>query len=209
MKYLVFASILLLGSCTQRYFAGSFPNRKVRNFQRNFPGSGGLWEKERSSEIEERVAAIENRINELKDLIVELKIAELERKGEKLNSHVETQEDPSQVASVPLEPISIIMGTVTGVSPRAHVANVPLEQMSIIMSIATGVSTCVNLIVINVGEKQGVQVGYKFTIFRGSSYIGRMIVEKTYPQQSAGRVLFDETKDRVLVGDGVIWVGNR
>jgi hypothetical protein len=185
MKYLVLASILLLGSCTQRFVAGSSPKMEVREIQRNFPGYGDLWEKERSSEIEERVAAMEKRIKDLKELIVELKIAELERKDDDLNSNVENQENPSQVASVPMEPISIIMGFVTGVSTR------------------------VNLIVINVGDKQGVHVAYKFTIFRGSSYIGRLIVEKVYPQQSAGRVLLDETIEKAKEGDSVIWIGNR
>ncbi len=66
-----------------------------------------------------------------------------------------------------------------------------------------GVSSRVNLIVINVGEEDGVRAGFEFTIYRGNSYVGKMVVEKVYPRQAAGRVMLEMTKDKVQQGDRV------
>jgi uncharacterized coiled-coil DUF342 family protein len=66
-----------------------------------------------------------------------------------------------------------------------------------------GVSNRVNLVVINVGEEDGVRVGYEFTIYRGTSYVAKMVVEKVYPSQAAGRVLIEMQKDKVQQGDRV------
>ncbi|MHC5038418.1 MAG: hypothetical protein ACYTHM_13985 [Planctomycetota bacterium] len=66
-----------------------------------------------------------------------------------------------------------------------------------------GVSGRVNLVVINVGEDDGVRVGFEFTIYRGNSYVGKMVVEKVYPRQAAGRVMLNMSKDKVQQGDKV------
>jgi uncharacterized membrane protein len=66
-----------------------------------------------------------------------------------------------------------------------------------------GVSNRINLIVISVGEEDQVKVGFEFTIYRGNTYVGKMVVEKVYPRQAAGRVLLEKTKDKVQAGDSV------
>jgi len=66
-----------------------------------------------------------------------------------------------------------------------------------------GVSNRVNLVVISVGEEDGVRVGFEFTIYRGSSYVGKLVVEKVFPRQAAARIILDKTKDRVQAGDKV------
>ncbi|MCU0722980.1 MAG: hypothetical protein MUC63_05100, partial [Planctomycetes bacterium] len=52
-----------------------------------------------------------------------------------------------------------------------------------------------------VGEEDGVKPGFEFTIYRGNTYVGKMVVEKTYPRQAAGRVVLEKTKDKVQPGD--------
>ena len=66
-----------------------------------------------------------------------------------------------------------------------------------------GVSNKHNLVVINVGEDDGVHVGFEFTIFRGKEYVAKMVIEKVYPNQAAGRIIPMTQKDKVLVGDKV------
>jgi hypothetical protein len=66
-----------------------------------------------------------------------------------------------------------------------------------------GVSTKRNLVVINVGEDDGVRIGYTFTIYRDKSYVGKLVVEKIYPRQAACRILKDMTKGKVEAGDQV------
>ena len=66
-----------------------------------------------------------------------------------------------------------------------------------------GVSTKINLLVISVGEEEGVKVGFEFTIYRGNTYVGKMVVEKVYPHQAAGHWVQEKTKDKILPGDSV------
>ena len=66
-----------------------------------------------------------------------------------------------------------------------------------------GVSNKINLVVISVGEEDGVKVGFEFTIYRGNTYVGKMVVEKVYPRQAAGHVVLEKTKDKVQPGDSV------
>jgi hypothetical protein len=66
-----------------------------------------------------------------------------------------------------------------------------------------GVSTKLPLLVISVGEEDGVKVGFEFTIYRGNTYVGKMVVEKVYPHQAVGRWIQEKTKDKILPGDSV------
>jgi hypothetical protein len=66
-----------------------------------------------------------------------------------------------------------------------------------------GVSNRHNLVVINVGEEDGVHVGFQFTVYRGREYVAKIVIEKVYPNQAAGRVIEMTIKDKVLVGDNV------
>ncbi len=43
-------------------------------------------------------------------------------------------------------------------------------------------------VVLNVGDKDGVQIGYPFDVYRGENYVGRVIVDKVYPDTCTARV---------------------
>jgi hypothetical protein len=66
-----------------------------------------------------------------------------------------------------------------------------------------GVSNRHNLVVINVGEDDGVQIGFQFTVYRRTEYVAKLVVEKVYPNQAAGRIVESSVRDKVLVGDKV------
>jgi tetrahydromethanopterin S-methyltransferase subunit G len=93
-----------------------------------------------------------------------------------------------------------LLDAVSEAIPREIVG--PLGGQRIRGAVA-GVSEKVNLVVINVGEEDGVRVGFEFTILRETSYVGKLVVEKVYPRQAACRVILDMTKDKVRVGDQV------
>jgi hypothetical protein len=88
---------------------------------------------------------------------------------------------------------------IAGGHPRPYELEVPPK----IDGQVVGVSQKMNLIVINVGEDDGVRVGFEFTVYRGKNYVGKAIVEKVFPRQSACRVLLDKTKGKIQAGDKV------
>jgi hypothetical protein len=77
------------------------------------------------------------------------------------------------------------------------------DKVPKIVGRVAGVSNKVNLVVISVGEEDGVRVGFEFTVYRGNEYVGKLIAEKVYPRQSACRVLKDMTKKKIKEGDRV------
>ncbi|MCX7703306.1 MAG: hypothetical protein N2234_04295 [Planctomycetota bacterium] len=50
------------------------------------------------------------------------------------------------------------------------------------------------LVVLSVGMEQGVKIGYQFTIFRGTRFIARVIVEKVWKDACGARVIFSVDK---------------
>jgi hypothetical protein len=69
--------------------------------------------------------------------------------------------------------------------------------------VVLGVSDKVNLVLISVGSKDKVQVGFKFTVYRGSQYISKLVVDKVEDGWSACRELTDFRKDTIQQGDNV------
>jgi len=66
-----------------------------------------------------------------------------------------------------------------------------------------GVSEKVNLVVINIGEEDGVRVGEDFAVFRGNALICELRVFKIYPNQAACKITADEWKGIVRIADEV------
>jgi cell shape-determining protein MreC len=64
-----------------------------------------------------------------------------------------------------------------------------------------------NFAVINLGSKDGVELGQIYTIYRGNSYIGEVKVEKLHDSMAAAGFILEDTKDRVKEGDKVIRKG--
>jgi septal ring factor EnvC (AmiA/AmiB activator) len=59
------------------------------------------------------------------------------------------------------------------------------------------------LVVISVGEDDGVKAGMQFTVYRGSGYVGTVIVTNVDKELSVARVDKGVSKDEVKVGDNV------
>lgn len=87
---------------------------------------------------------------------------------------------------------------------RARVPNLAdLGTEPKIDGIVLGVSDKVNLVLISVGGKDKVQVGFKFTVYRGSTYVSKLVVDKVDDQWAACRELTEFRKDTIQQGDSV------
>lgn len=87
---------------------------------------------------------------------------------------------------------------------RARVPNVgDLAVEPKVDGIVLGVSDKVNLVLISVGGRDKVQVGFKFTVYRGSTYVSKLVVDKVDDQWAACRELTEFRKDTIQQGDSV------
>jgi len=68
---------------------------------------------------------------------------------------------------------------------------------------ATAVDAKLGLVVINAGQRQGVTKGISFIVFRGETYVGKIIVDEIFPDVSACRYDRDHMQRDVEVGDDV------
>lgn len=59
----------------------------------------------------------------------------------------------------------------------------------------------VNLVMLSVGSDDGVKKGYRFTVYRGEQYVGKVEVEKVFSDMSSARILTDWTKGPIKEND--------
>lgn len=59
----------------------------------------------------------------------------------------------------------------------------------------------VNIVMLSVGTDDKVQAGYRFTVYRGSQYVGRVEVEKVFADMCSARILSEYTKEPLREGD--------
>jgi len=57
------------------------------------------------------------------------------------------------------------------------------------------------LILLSVGSAQGAEKGFHFSVYRGSNFIGKVVVEKVLDRASGCRVLFTKAGETIKVGD--------
>lgn len=57
--------------------------------------------------------------------------------------------------------------------------------------------------VLSVGTKDGVEMGYEFTVFRGSNYVATVVVDQVWPNLASCRVKSGTKKSDIQAGDSV------
>ena len=67
----------------------------------------------------------------------------------------------------------------------------------------TAVDPRLGLAVINAGQRRDVRKGYEFIVFRGSQYIGKLVVDEVFPDVAATHYSRPDMREDVAVGDDV------
>jgi hypothetical protein len=57
------------------------------------------------------------------------------------------------------------------------------------------------LVVLSVGKDQKVQEGFKFTVYRGDRFVGKVQVVKVYEDLAGARILFTQDNESIQIGD--------
>lgn len=60
-----------------------------------------------------------------------------------------------------------------------------------------------DIVVISVGSKDGVKVGYEFTVYRGDDYVSKIVIDKVYDNYAAGSTKANMGKKAIQAGDKV------
>lgn len=65
------------------------------------------------------------------------------------------------------------------------------------------VSQDVPIVMISLGTDEGIEKGTQFTVYRGSQFIGQVVVEEVYKDMSAARIIRNMTVKNIQKGDSV------
>lgn len=60
-----------------------------------------------------------------------------------------------------------------------------------------------DIVVVSVGSKDGVKVGYEFTVYRGDDYVSKIVIDKVYDNYAAGSTKPNMGKKTIKAGDKV------
>lgn len=74
-------------------------------------------------------------------------------------------------------------------------------SMDDVKGVVQAVDNKVDIYVISVGSKDKVQVGYEFTVYRGSEYVTTIVIDKVFPNYSSGTTKPGTKKRDVMAGD--------
>ncbi len=83
------------------------------------------------------------------------------------------------------------------------ITEVVLQPKKAIRGKVTAVDKELGLVIINRGQRNDVQKGYRFIVFRADQYVGKVIVDDVFPDVAAARYVPDAMKGPVEVGDDV------
>jgi len=78
-----------------------------------------------------------------------------------------------------------------------------LQPKKVIRGKVIGVEKKLGLVVLNVGQRHEVRKGYRFIVFRGSQYVGKVVVDEVFPDMAAAHYDRAAMKTDVEVGDDV------
>jgi hypothetical protein len=77
----------------------------------------------------------------------------------------------------------------------------PTGPVSPIQGKVLAVRSEVNLVMLSVGSDDGVKKGFRFTVYRGEDYVGKIEVEKVFSDMSSARILTDWTRKSIKEND--------
>jgi hypothetical protein len=60
-----------------------------------------------------------------------------------------------------------------------------------------------DLVEITIGHDDGLKQGHQLDIYRGSKYVGRLVIRKTQPDSAVGQLIKDQMRDQAREGDNV------
>lgn len=155
-------------------------------------------------QLEKKVAALEKDRDDARQTIRDQrqKIEQLEASNKDLNRQIVALKSKINDLETDNGNLTKILNKLVdeGLAPVDVLEGVPLPPID---GKILSVDPVRNIIVINRGKKDGVRGGYRFTIYRGDEYVGRLLIENAVDDLAYGRALPEYTRKKVQVGDDV------
>ena len=85
-----------------------------------------------------------------------------------------------------------------GLTVDSLVAHIPPKVEGIVMDVGES-----DLVEISIGHDDGLKIGHTLDVYRGNSYLGRIVIRKTAPDRAVGQVVKELKRGQIKKGDHV------
>jgi hypothetical protein len=85
-----------------------------------------------------------------------------------------------------------------GLTLETLTAHIPPKVEGIVMDVGES-----DLIEISIGHDDGLKIGHTLDVYRGNSYLGRIVIRKTAPDRAVGQVVKELKRGQIKKGDHV------
>ena len=85
-----------------------------------------------------------------------------------------------------------------GLTVDSLVAHIPPPVEGIVMDVGAS-----DLIEISIGHDDGLKIGHTLDVYRGNTYLGRIVIRKTAPDRAVGQVVKELKRGQIKKGDHV------
>jgi hypothetical protein len=161
---------------------------------------------ETAKDAQTRLAALEDETKRLRD---ELRGAQKERDQtfltvvdltERLNqaeSLRQTLDERNKEVIQQMTQMKMVLDR-NGLRPDSLVAHIPPKVEGVVLDVSDK-----DLLEISIGADDGLKVGHSLDVYRGNTYLGRIVVRKTNPDRAVGQIMKELQRGQIKRGDRV------
>lgn len=115
-------------------------------------------------------------------------LGELRRENARLHGKVKLLEERVRELEDTERQLFAVLRPLLGEHPRAEITPLPWPDIPAIATTVTAIHA--SGATLGAGLSSGVEIGFSFTVYRDSKFIGKVVVEECFPERSVARLLF-------------------
>lgn len=161
-------------------------------------------QKELRSDLEGKLNQVETEAKQVQAQLDELQVkkAELETKIKDLESQKAEAQNPVELGKIVVGPEATPAAEIavksSGEEPKNETSDLGLEGKVLV------INKDYDFVVINLGTKDGVDIGSIFSVYHNNKYLGDIKIEKVHDSMAAAGFVSLEMKDTISEGDKVV-----
>jgi hypothetical protein len=155
---------------------------------------------------QDRLAALEKETGDLRNTLrterqkldkMFLSVVDLTDKLNQAESLRQNLEEVNKQAAQEMSRMKMVLDR-NGLTPDSLVAHIPPKVDGIVLD-----ANDKDLIEISIGADDGLKVGHTLDVYRGNTYLGRIVIKKTNPDRAVGQVKKELQRGQIKRGDRV------
>src|SRR3954467_15663272 len=155
---------------------------------------------------QDRLATLEKETSDLRNTLrterqkldkMFISVVDLTDKLNQAESLRQNLEEVNKQAAQEISRMKIVLDR-NGLTPDSLVAHIPPKVDGVVLD-----ANDKDLIEISIGADDGLKVGHSLDVYRGNTYLGRIVIKKTNPDRAVGQVKKELQRGQIKRGDRV------